>query len=70
MSEQYYQDLSIALAMLEKDCEPLKFEVFMTFIELIRKDERGELCKSLKSVDLIMIEAMASWDLIYLGGKS
>lgn len=58
MDDQYLQDLSIALAMLEKDCGPLKFEVFMTFIELIRKDEKGELCKSLNSVDLIMVEAM------------
>lgn len=59
MIEEYkYEDMAEALRMLEQDCEPLKFEVFLTFTELV---DSGQL-KEYKPQDIVL-HAMMDWDL-------
>ena len=54
-----YCSFSVALNMLENDCEPLKFEVFMTYTNMI---SNGAL-KEFKAKD-VMLHAMAEWDIL------
>jgi len=54
----YYNSFSDALKMLERQCDPLKFEVFMTYTNMISE---GAL-KEFKPND-VMLHAMMEWDL-------
>ena len=53
-----YDDLNEALTMLDKDCDPLKFEVFVTYTNMVAN---GALTDH-KPQD-VMLHAMMEWDL-------
>ncbi|MDB4261444.1 hypothetical protein N9878_01115 [bacterium] len=50
--------LSSALNMLESECEPLKFEVFMSFVGMVADGKLKEF-----GPDDVMLHAMMEWDL-------
>ena len=58
MASATYEDFADSLNMLENDCEPLKFEVFVTYSKMIAGGAHLEF----KPQD-IMLHAMMEWDL-------
>ena len=58
MIEHDCNDLNEALTMLEKDCSPLKFEVFTSYTYMIANGALKEF-----KPQYVMLHAMMEWDL-------
>ena len=58
VTSNFYTSLSEALRMLDEDCSPLRFEVFLAYCQIIKQSD-DEIIDHAE----VMYQAMMEWDL-------